>query len=164
MSIIGTWWNELGSKMVIRRNRRDKRQITGKYHTNVGDAKARVYPLVGRCDASGNPDQLVSWVVVWDPPDLPANPTDPPNKPSITAWAGQYHVDKHTRTEFITTTWLLTSMTSAADDWKSTRLSMDVFFRTPPTPTMTALAKRMGKAASHFSDPVAGQKGKRKLH
>ena len=91
MAITGTWWNELNSKMVIRRGK-DRRQITGTYHTKVGKARTKKYPLVGRCDASGNPDQLVSWVVVWDPPDPPANPTDPPNKPSITAWTGQYHV------------------------------------------------------------------------
>jgi hypothetical protein len=162
MSIAGTWWNELGSKVVLKRDRKDKRRITGKYHTNVGDAKARVYPLVGRCDASGNPDLLVSWVVVWDPPDPPTNPNDPPNKPSITAWTGQYHVDKQAGIEFITTTWLLTSMTSAADDWKSTRVSMDIFFRTPPSPKLTATAKRMGKAASLFSEPVGVRNSPRK--
>jgi hypothetical protein len=154
MSIAGTWWNELNSKMVLKRGRKDRRQVTGKYHTNVGNAQARVYQLVGRCDDFGGADQLLSWVVVWDPPDPPTNPTDPPNKPSITAWAGQYHVDRQTGIEFITTTWLLTSMTTAADDWSSTKVSMDVFFRFPPTKKTVAMARRLGKAASHFTGPV----------
>jgi hypothetical protein len=159
MAISGTWWNELNSKMVIRRGR-DRRQITWTYHTKVGKARAKKYPLVGRCDASGNPDQLVSWVVVWDPPDAPVNRADPPNKPSITAWTGQYHVDEVTGAEFITATWLLTSMSSAAEDWTSTRMSMDVFFREPPSSKAAAIARRLGKAASHFTEPVGG-KGKK---
>lgn len=169
MAITGTWWNELNSKMVIRRGK-DRREIFGTYHTKVGKARARHYPLVGRCDASGHPDQLVSWVVVWDPPDPPANRADSPNKPSITAWTGQYHVDEVTGAEFITTTWLLTSMSSAAEDWTSTRMSMDVFFRKPPSSKTAAIARRLGKAASHFTEPVSGTRvrgkqtrGKRKL-
>jgi hypothetical protein len=161
MPITGTWWNELNSKMVIQQGR-DRRQISGTYHTSVGKARAKKYPLVGRCDASGNKDQLVSWVVVWDPPDPPAKPSDPPNKPSITAWTGQYHVDEVTGVEFITTTWLLTRMTSAAEDWTSTRMSMDVFFRKPPSPKAAAIARRLGKAASHFTEPVSGKRSENK--
>jgi hypothetical protein len=160
MAISGKWWNQHKSELVIKRVKTDRRAITGTYHTNVGDAKTRKYPLVGRCDSSGNPDQLISWVVVWDPPDPPAKPTDPPNKPSITAWTGQYHRDDVTGAEFITTTWLLSTMTSAADDWKSTRVSMDVFFRTPPSKKALAIAKRLGKAASHFTAPVGSRKKK----
>jgi hypothetical protein len=119
-----------------------------------------MYPLVGRTDAWNSPqhDQMISWVVVWDPPDPPPNPNDPPRKPSITAWAGQYHVDSDTGIEFITTTWLLARMTDAADDWQSTYVSMDFFFRFPPTSDMIKLARRVGKAASHLSDAAKPKK------
>jgi Avidin family len=130
----------------------DPRQITGLYQTNVGRAKQKTYPLVGRCDDFGAPDQLVSWVVVWDPPDPPTNPGEPPRKPSITAWVGQYHIDA--RTEFITTTWLLTRMAAAPEDWESTNVSMDFFFRTPPTQKIIDMAKRVGRVASYFVEPI----------
>src|ERR1700721_4658991 len=98
MGVSGEWWNELNSKMVIELGPNDPRMVGGYYHTNVGNAKQKTYPLVGRTDAWNNPnrDQMISWVVVWDPPDPPSNPNDPPRKPSITAWSGQYHVDPDT--------------------------------------------------------------------
>jgi hypothetical protein len=156
MAVFGAWWNELNSKMVIKRDHRDARQIHGRYHTNVGNAQQKSYPLVGRIDAWHSPqrDQVISWVVVWDPPDPPANPNDPPNEPSITAWSGQYHVDANTGIEFISATWLLTRMTEAGDDWKSTLVSMDFFFRSRPTPKMLQIARRVGKAASHLTAPI----------
>jgi hypothetical protein len=45
-------------------------------------------------------------------------------------------------------------MTDAADDWESTMVSMDFFFRTQPTSQMLALAKQFGKVASHVSPPI----------
>lgn len=151
MSVAGDWWNELGSKVTIQLDPNDARQISGTYHTNVGQAQQRSYPLVGRCDAASLPDQVVSWVVVWDPPDAPS-PGESPRKPSTTAWVGQYHVVHGM--EFLTTTWLLTRMTAAPDDWESTLVSMDFFFRQVPTPEMVRTAREFGKAASHFSEPI----------
>jgi hypothetical protein len=152
MDVSGVWWNELNSKMHIDIDANDPRQITGHYHTNVGNAQQKKYSLVGRTDASANPnnDHVIAWVVVWDPPDPPANPNDPPRKPSITSWSGQYHVDPDTGVEFIATTWLLTRMTNAVDDWESTLVSMDFFFRNPPSAQMIDRARRLGKAASHL--------------
>ena len=151
MSIAGDWYNELGSKVTFVVDPKDPRQVTGTYQTAVGDAKAKTYPLVGRRDDAGMPDNLISWVVVWDPPD-PAPPGEPPNLPSITAWAGLYHVVLGI--EFITTTWLLTKMLPATDDWRSTLVSMDFFFREIPTPEMMKIAKQFGKASSHVSPPI----------
>jgi hypothetical protein len=151
MSIAGDWFNELGSMVTFILDPTDPRQIGGKYHTNVGQAQQKTYPLVGRCDDAALPDQVASWVVVWDPPDPPL-PGQPPRKPSITAWVGQYHVVQEV--EFITTTWLLARMTNAADDWESTMVSMDFFFRAQPTSQMINLAKQFGKVASHFNPPI----------
>ena len=150
MSVSGDWHNELGSKVTFVVDQNDPRQITGIYHTNVGGAQQKHYPLVGRRDNAGLPDNVISWVVVWDPPD-PAQPGEPANKPSITAWVGQYHTVLGV--EFITTTWLLTRMTGSGDDWESTHVSMDFFFRNPPTPELIRLAKQFGKGASHVSPP-----------
>jgi hypothetical protein len=50
-------------------------------------------------------------------------------------------------------------MTDAADDWESTLVSMDFFFRIQPTAEMVKLAKQFGKAASHLSAPVVKPKG-----
>jgi len=150
MSIKGGWWNELGSNLEINLDPNDPRQISGLYHTDVGQAKQKSYPLVGRCDAFGNKDQLISWVVVWDPPDPPENPNDPPRMPSITSWAGQYHIDAKTKKEVITTTWLLTRLCDAGDDWNSTNVSMDFFPREKPTVEMIDSAKSLGKAARFF--------------
>src|SRR5215472_10671184 len=157
MAIQGEWWNELGSKMSIEVDPGDSRQLFGHYHTNVGQAQEKSYPLTGRCDISGHPDQLVSWVVVWDPPDPPEKPTDPPRLPSITAWAGQYHVEPNTGLEFLVTTWLLTRLTAASDDWKSTLVSMDFFFRVRPSSEMIEIARSLGKAASHFTPPISAR-------
>jgi hypothetical protein len=156
MSIAGDWFNELGSMATLTLDPNDPRQVVGYYHTNVGQAQQRKYPLVGRCDNAGLPDQVVSWAVVWDPPD-PAPPGQPPRKPSVTAWVGQYHVVLGI--EFIAATWLLTRMTEAADDWESTLVSMDFFFRIQPTAEMLKLAKRFGKVASHVSAPIAEPRG-----
>ncbi len=153
MSISGEWWNELKSKLVIQIDAGDARSISGEYHTNVGQAQQKNYPLVGRCDNAGNADQLVSWVVVWDPPDPPTNPVDPPKKPSITAWVGQYHLVNGI--EMITTTWLLTRQTTAGDDWNSTLVSMDFFFRTEPSAEMVKLAREAGKAASYLAPAIS---------
>ena len=156
MAIFGDWFNELGSVATFVPNPQDARQIGGNYHTNVGRAQQKTYPLVGRCDAAGLADQVLSWVVVWDPPD-PVPPSEPPRKPSVTSWVGQYHIIQGM--EFITATWLLTRMTDAADDWESTMVSMDFFFRARPTSQMITLAKQFGKVASHFSPPIEQPKG-----
>jgi hypothetical protein len=154
MSIFGDWYNELGSKVTLNLDPKDSRQISGSYQTNVGDAKQRTFPLTGRCNAASlsGQDQVIAWVVVWDPPDTGPD-GQPVRKPSITAWAGQYHVVQEI--EFITTTWLLTGMTDAADDWESTSVSMDIFFRVQPTQAMLKLAKQFGKAAANVGPPMA---------
>jgi hypothetical protein len=151
MPINGHWYNELGSKVTLNlADPKDPRQISGSYQTSVGQA-TNTFPLTGRCDDAHLPDQVIAWVVVWDPPDTGDDGT-PVRMPSITAWAGQYHVVQEI--EFITTTWLLTGMTEAADDWESTAVSMDIFFRDPPTSEMLKFAKQFGKAAASVNPPI----------
>ena len=151
MSIAGIWWNEVGSKLTIELEANDPRQFAGTYRTGLGQAQQGIYRLVGRCDAASLSDQVLSWVVVWDPPD-PPSPGESAQKPSTTAWVGQYHVLRGM--EFLSTTWLLTRMTAAHDDWEATRIGTDFFFRQQPTPEMIHTAREFGKAASYFSEPL----------
>lgn len=147
MTLKGEWWNELGSKMVITLDPADPLAIAGEYHTKVGDASGRVYPLRGRCGTPGPESQVVAWVVAWDPPDDP-KPGDPPNKPSVTGWVGQLQSDPDSGTEFISTTWLLNRTTKVLDDWQSTIVGADYFTRAQPSPAKLELSRRVGKAAA----------------
>jgi hypothetical protein len=152
VAIGGEWWNELNSKMVIDKpNLKDPQAITGTYHTNVGQAKQRKYPLVGRCGTASTDSQVVGWVVAWDPPD-PAKPGETPRKPSLTSWAGQLQRDPKTGEEFLSTTWLLNRTTKASDDWESTIVGVDYFTRYPPTAALLDKAERVGRAARYLKE------------
>ena len=154
MGIEGVWWNELNSKMTIRKDPSDSRAISGDYQTAVGDATSRTYPLAGRCDDTGGgaKNQTIGWVVAFDPPDPPPA-GEPPYPPSLTAWSGQWHevTDKDGNVvEFITTTWILTEQTDPPDEWDSTMVNKDYFFRKRPTPDELAKAKLYGSAARYI--------------
>jgi hypothetical protein len=139
----GVWWNELGSKMVIKLDPHDPKTFRGFYHTNVGNAQEKKYPLVGRCDVRGLKSKMVAFVVAWnaDPPAGGAPPVDP----SVTAWCGQLQMVKGR--EVIATTWLLDRLTAPADDWESTLVGMDYFTRKKPTKQVMNNAKKYGRAS-----------------
>ena len=122
MSVAGTWYNELGSKMELEIN---GASLSGTYHTAVGDAGG-IYELVGSIDVDGDPSigQAIAWVVVW-------NNRAKGSSHSITAWSGQYEVIDGA--EEITTLWLLTAQTDPSNDWNSTHINQDIFKRNPPT-------------------------------
>jgi hypothetical protein len=141
MSIIGEWWNELGSKKVIQAQAADPRIIVGTYHAAVGTAQQRDYTLAGACDAAGGVSQTVGWAVAFDPPDAP-QPGEPPNEPSTCAWSGQLQTTGtgDDAMEYIVTSWYLTSATDRNGDWESTHSGKDYFFRSMPTPDMLGKA------------------------
>lgn len=143
MKLHGVWWNELGSKMVIKLEPHDPKTFRGFYHTNVGNAQEKKYPLVGRCDVRGLKSKMVAFVVAWnaDPPSGAA----PPVNPSVTAWCGQLQMVKGR--EVIATTWLLDRLTAPADDWESTLVGMDYFTRKKPTKQVMDAAKKYGRAS-----------------
>ena len=119
MKLTGTWYNELGSKMVLRG--RDS-NITGTYQTKVGDAKG-IYRLVGRTDTDHDQSQAVGWIVAWQ--------NEYGSSDSVTAWSGQ--LQEIDGLETIVTTWLLTGETDPNNDWRSTLVGKDVFTRAQPT-------------------------------
>ncbi|NEP56228.1 MAG: hypothetical protein F6K31_04280 [Symploca sp. SIO2G7] len=135
MSVEGTWYNELGSMMILSIT---GTSITGTYQTAVGDASG-IYQLVGSFDVGGNPSaagQAIAWVVVW------SNQAKG-NSHSVTAWSGQYQIIDGV--EEIETMWLLTSEMPTNFDWAATQINKDVFTRSAPPPEtiVRASKKRM---------------------
>jgi Avidin family len=116
----GTWYNELGSEMILQVN---GVVVTGTYQTAVGNAQG-IYGLYGATDSEPAvpTNQAVGFVVVWENGYGSSN--------SVTAWSGQWQM--YDGQEIITTMWLLTSETDPSQDWKSTLVGKDVFTRNPP--------------------------------
>jgi hypothetical protein len=136
MDINGEWYNELGSKMIIKVN---GATITGKNHTAVGDADG-VYELVGRLSASDRPSRTLGFVVTWQ--------NEKRKKNSATTWCGEAR--EVSGQQFITTTWLLTTETAPADDWKSTLVGKDLFTRLPPDAQQVASLKALRGPSHHL--------------
>lgn len=131
MSAEGTWYNELGSKVILNL---DGASMRGTYQTAVGDAGG-IYPLVGGIDPDGTPDetgQAIGWVVVW-------NNEANGSSHSITAWSGQYQIIDGR--EEINTLWLLTSETPEESDWAATQINKDTFTRSEPSEAEVARAR-----------------------
>jgi hypothetical protein len=146
MKLDGVWWNELGSKMEIEVDPADSKTFRGRYHTNVGNASEKIFPLLGRCDTRGLGSKMVAFVVAWNA-DPPAN-GEVLKEPSVTAWCGQLQVVKGE--EIITTTWLLDRLTDPRDDWESTLVGMDYFTRTRPSVEKIQFAQAHGRASRAF--------------
>jgi hypothetical protein len=136
MDISGDWFNELGSKMVIRVH---GTTITGKYQTAVGDADG-VYELVGRVSVPDDSNRTLAFVVTWQ--------NEKRKTDSVTAWSGEAR--ELGGTQLITTTWLLTIETVPADDWKSTLVGKDLFTRTAPTAENIAKLKALRGPSHHL--------------
>lgn len=116
--LVGMWWNELGSRMII--ESAENGELKGRYETFVGNASC-FYPLSGRYDASERGKSL-GWTVAW-------NNSHNRSSGSTTTWSGQYQVlDK----PYLLTTWLLTAQTKPKDDWNSTHIGSDTFTKERP--------------------------------
>jgi hypothetical protein len=134
MKLEGTWYNELKSKMVLKV---DGAAVTGSYETAVGETFGPC-ALSGRAETASKGSQSVAFVVCWQ--------NDKATAHCCTAWSGQLQVDKAGK-ESLVTTWLLTEDTSPGDDWNSTKVGQDIFYRDPPT-TAPKLAE-LRRAPSH---------------
>lgn len=134
MNISGTWYNELGSKMVIQVA---GKRITGTYHTRVGDASGD-YELIGQMDTDNDNSTAIGWVVVWN--------NQYGSSDSVTSWSGQ--VQELAGVESIVTTWLLTAETEQDDDWHSTLVGKDIFTRLEPSAEKVAQNQTKGIKSS----------------
>ncbi len=145
MDLTGTWYNELGSQMVI--ESACDGMLTGYYNTSVGDAKCN-YVLTGRYDHLKDRRSL-GWTVTWVNKDYS-------NSKSTTSWSGQYQLD-HANQPQILTTWLLTVQTKPEDDWNSTNIGQDVFTRACPINEVILKTKHQGRC-SHPQEAEASKK------
>lgn len=118
MNITGTWYNELGSQLILEVQ---GKKINGTYNTKVGDASGK-YELLGQMDTDIDESTAIGWIVVWN--------NQYGSSDSITAWSGQVQVIDGI--EKIVTTWLLTAETESDDTWHSTLIGKDTFTRLAP--------------------------------
>jgi hypothetical protein len=132
----GTWYNELGSTMVIGQLDPSNQTVTGTYTTAVsssGCAKGQ-FLLAGRSDVQAG-GQTIGWAVSW---------LNTSSKCwSTTSWAG--HFDGQGT---IMAFWLLAMRADPGEEWASTVIGQDVFTRTQPTEEEIVHALQM-KRHSH---------------
>ncbi|MFC6092996.1 avidin/streptavidin family protein [Saccharothrix lopnurensis] len=132
-SITGTWFNQLGSKLVV--TAEPDGDLAGTYESAVGNAES-TYVLNGRYDTAPlttGAGTTLGWTVTWRNAYRNAH--------STTTWSGQYFAGAQER---IVTHWLLTSSTLPADEWGATRVGKDTFTRTAPTAQQVEQAKALG--------------------
>jgi hypothetical protein len=116
MGLAGTWYNELGSRMVIQVPKSGS--LTGTYESGVGTAGE--FALIGSYDTKSN---TTGFVVSWQNSTI--------DRSSTTAWCGQYF--NNSGNEVILTTWLLCEYTTEDDRWESTLVGQDEFYRVKPS-------------------------------
>ncbi|GFQ92128.1 uncharacterized protein TNCT_685311 [Trichonephila clavata] len=116
----GTWSNQLGSNMTIKRVD-DSSMITGRYHTAVESSRgastisSNITGIVHTVEGGS----LIAFNVLWN------------NGKSITAWVGQCIVCQGV--EKIYTTWALRSLKERRKNWMSTLINEDTFSRVNST-------------------------------
>ena len=132
ISVGQTWYNELGSTMVITSLDPQTGVFGGNYQSLVGDAK-NCYVLTGRKDLDG---YTTGWTVNWQ--------NSYQNAKSVTTWSGQQQFNSIGE-PVILTTWLLTSQKTPDNDWESTLVGFDTFSQTPPSQETTDRAKLQGR-------------------
>ncbi|XP_043106789.1 LOW QUALITY PROTEIN: avidin [Puntigrus tetrazona] len=115
--ISGVWRNELGSTLRVKA---EGSEVRGVYQTAVESARGaaglhRTARIIG---VAGNGTQpAVSFSVLWE-------------KGSCSAWLGQCFILRD-GSQVLKTFWMLRSVAeSLADNWGSTRLGEDLFFKT----------------------------------
>ncbi|HSR88788.1 MAG TPA: avidin/streptavidin family protein [Candidatus Udaeobacter sp.] len=127
MNINGVWYNELGSKVIIKAS---GQMLTGTYQSAVGGQG--VFQMTGMVDPVQAAGQTFGMVVVWN------NSTS--DLQSTTAWCGQLQMINGQET--LTTMWLLNQTTNPADNWESMLIGQDVFTRNAPPGTTAKKAMK----------------------
>ena len=112
------WYNEKGSVMMITDVNQATGNFTGTYNSAVGEA-TKEYGLQGRFDIEGS---TLGWAVSYRNEYLNAH--------STAAWSGQVQIAADQK-PIIQTTWLLTTQTTSADAWKSTKVGFASFTQHP---------------------------------
>ncbi|XP_069736123.1 avidin-like [Phaenicophaeus curvirostris] len=117
--LTGRWRNDLGSNMTIGALNR-KGEFSGSYYTAVTATsnKIQLSPLHGSQHHTNQQSQpTFGFTVNWNFSD------------SVTVFTGQCFVDEDGK-EILKTMWLLRShVDSIKDDWKATRVGINIFTR-----------------------------------
>lgn len=122
MDIQGTWFNELGSTMVLRPVSRG--QFSGDYRTAVSaTACARGVFRITRRSATDIGGDTLGFVVSWNNRGSVCK--------SVAAWSGQAQTINGV--DQINAFWLLTVESNPDMNWYATHVGQDVFTRTRPT-------------------------------
>ncbi|KOU88075.1 MULTISPECIES: streptavidin [Streptomyces] len=135
--ILGTWYNQLGSVMVV--TRAANGGFVGTYESAVGNAEKR-YVMTGRYDSApaDGTGTAVGWTVAYRNAHRNAH--------SVATWSGQYVGGSQER---IVTQWLLSYGTTPADQWKSTFLGHDEFTRVKPSAADVEKARLLGVTSAN---------------
>jgi hypothetical protein len=130
MGLEGTWYNELGSTLVV--TSVNDGTVVGSYETapSSGGCALGEFGVIGRTDSDSG-GQTVGFSVTWRNQQSQCN--------STTSWAGQYQTIDGA--EQLTALWLLVMRTDASADWSSTLVGEDVFMRHPPAQEQAAAAQ-----------------------
>ncbi len=129
MGLAGTWYNELGSTLVIQEV--SGGMLAGTYETAVssGGCASGSYAVQGTTDTDSG-GQSVGLTVTWVNAQSRCN--------STTTWAGQYQ--EINGNEVLAAMWLLVMDTAPEADWASTLVGHDVFTRAAPAADAVAQA------------------------
>jgi hypothetical protein len=122
MNVEGTWYNELGSTMVI--TQVEEGVINGNYTTAVSSTGCAQgsFNLVGTTDTDSG-GEGIAFSVCWQ--------NDTSQCASVTAWSGQAQTINGE--DQIIAFWLLTVESALDQDWYATHVGQDTFSRTQPT-------------------------------
>lgn len=114
LRIEGTWYNELGSRLVLVVD--EDGRLSGTFSSGVGngDEEPPVTGFVDRRPHDGT--TVLGFVVGW------------PATHSVTVWSGQCDLDR----QVIETTWLLSGEVGTTEEWHSTLVGHNRFTREGP--------------------------------
>ena len=79
MQLKGTWYNELGSEMILTTVQAGR--IEGTYETFVSECAKGKYTLVGRTDTDNDAAENIGFVVSWENENGSCD--------SVTTWSGE---------------------------------------------------------------------------
>ena len=136
MNLLGPWFNELGSTMVI--DQVQNGTISGNYATAVSSTGCAQgsFSLVGTTDTDSG-GEGIAFSVCW------RNETS--QCASVTAWSGQAQtIDGEDQ---ILAFWLLTVESAAEQDWYATHVGQDLFTRSEPTKEQIASKSKILRRA-----------------
>ena len=136
MSLEGTWYNELGSVMII------DQVVDGSFQLTYETAVSTKHCAKGTFNGSGYLNtsplgQTIAFSISWL--------NDVSNCASVTAWSGQLQDDDGEGS--IMAFWLLTGI-NPKTEWAPTNIGQDVFTKKPPTEDMVTQQLKL-KVHSH---------------